>query len=80
MGAGVIYDGVCSACAEAAKHKRCMTVVKWWSEGVSGPEICRRLGWSRGYLSVEMYRMREAGYDLPYRNRGYSKHAKVVAP
>jgi hypothetical protein len=31
------------------------------------PEIRAAFGWTHGHLSVEMTRMRAAGWDLPHR-------------
>ena len=76
---GNTSDGVCLACRSAACHGRRMLIVTWWADGMSMPDICARLRWTRGALSVEMVRMRAAGYDLPYRYRGYPKHAKAAA-
>jgi hypothetical protein len=44
-------------------------IEEWWNEGLSMPEICDRLGWSVGHFAMEMNRLREAGYNLPYRYR-----------
>jgi DNA-binding CsgD family transcriptional regulator len=39
----------------------------WWNEGLSMNEIADRLGWSRAHVQVELHKLRERGYHIPYR-------------
>ena len=55
----------CPGCTE----RRCQQIVKWWAEGRSMKEIEAELDWTHDRLSVELHRLRERGYDLPYRRR-----------
>lgn len=62
-------SGLCISCHEDRRDARARKIEKWWEEGLTGPEICTRLGWTKEHLAVEMHRMREMGYSLPYRYR-----------
>lgn len=42
-------------------------VAAMWRGGMTGTQIAERLGWSKGYVRVALNRLRERGYDLPYR-------------
>jgi len=48
-------------------HERAERIVEWWGGGLSLGEIAGRLGWSVSHLGQEFHRLRERGYDLPYR-------------
>lgn len=56
------------------QQQRRALVVVLWNAGAPITEICARLSWSRGHLSVEMDRMRREGYALPYRYRVRDGH------
>lgn len=55
----------CPGCTEVRRQR----IVALWAEGRSMREIEKELGCTHGHLSVEMFRMREQGYDLPHRYR-----------
>lgn len=60
--------GSCRAVVEAERvAERARQIEAWWSDGLTLREIAERLGWSIGHLKVELFRLREDGYDLPYR-------------
>lgn len=67
MGVGVPADGTCLACRVAVKEAVWRELQSLWAEGRSMPEIRAAFGWTHGHLSVEMTRMRAAGWDLPHR-------------
>lgn len=50
----------------AARERR-ERVVVLWRDGLTMLEICEVIGWTRNSLGGEISRMRQAGYDLPYR-------------
>jgi hypothetical protein len=62
-------DGLCQACHVRRKEHRYRMVQNMWLEGWSYPEICEAMGYSKGYLSLTMFRMRAEGWELPYRRR-----------
>jgi hypothetical protein len=70
------------SCPGCARKKR-KQIMSWWAEGLTMPEICELLGISKTQLAVDMVRMRELGYDLPYRyttgKRAGTKHPDQVA-
>jgi biotin operon repressor/ribosomal protein S14 len=51
-------------------HERGLRIVQWWAEGQTRAEIAAQLGWGTNHLSVELDRLRKAGYDLPKRPPG----------
>lgn len=57
----------CIACIEDEADRVRRQIVAWWNEGLPIREICQRLNWTNGHFSVVAHRMRELGYDLPYR-------------
>lgn len=59
--------GLCLPCHEDRVDSRARQIERWWGEGLKLKEIAAKLGWSEGHLSVEMHKLREKGYDLPYR-------------
>lgn len=62
-------SGPCKHCREESRHSSGLLVETLWREGRSYPEICTRMGWSKGHLAHEMHHLRAEGYDLPYRYR-----------
>lgn len=58
---------LCSACRSRQRNERCERIVAWWAEGLSLREIARRLGWTTNHVNAEFGRMRNEGFDLPYR-------------
>lgn len=58
-------------------------IVEWWAAGRTLAQISEALGWTKNHLSVEIARMRDAGYSLPYRykprTREHFKHPEQVA-
>lgn len=71
MGSSAVSKGhaSCAGCVQAAADLKRQIVTEMWARGARMPEICAALGWSIGRLSMEMHRMRELGYALPYRSR-----------
>lgn len=65
----------------AARHaERDRLIEAWWNEGLSRREIADRLGWTFGHVQVEVCRLRERGYSLPYRYAlRHPKHPEQVA-
>ena len=59
--------GVCKPCHQDEADAKAREVERLWAAGLSHPEICARLGWSKGHLGAEIHRLRSLGYDLPYR-------------
>ena len=51
----------------AQKQANWETVQRLWKEGKTMGQICKELDWSISLLSVQMVRMRDEGWDLPYR-------------
>jgi NMD protein affecting ribosome stability and mRNA decay len=66
---------LCLACARerdsAGRIERRDQIEVWWCQGLTMRQIAAQLGWDKNGLSWEMNTMRKAGYDLPYRRRGY---------
>ena len=62
----------CHACHVRTKEHRYRMVQNMWLEGWTYPEICEALGYSKGYLSLTINRMRQEGWELPYRRRRLS--------
>lgn len=61
---------VCHVFSEAERVEvRAHKIEEWWSEGLTLLEIADKLGWSKGHVSMEMHRLREQGYELPYRHQ-----------
>lgn len=58
---------LCQPCHEDEVDRRARQIERWWAEGLTMAGICERLGWTMGHLAVEFHRLREKGYDLPYR-------------
>lgn len=52
----------------AARARREL-VVERWARGDSLLMIAEEFGFTRGYVAVEICRMRGLGYDLPYRRK-----------
>ena len=51
----------------AAKQAKGELVQKMWKEGRTSREIREQVGWATSQLTMQMSRMRDAGWDLPYR-------------
>jgi hypothetical protein len=48
-------------------RKRAARIEGWWRKGLTMAQIAEKLGWSTDQLSMEFFRLRKAGHDLPYR-------------
>lgn len=78
LGEGSAWKGRkrCVTCFEARDAERvdarARKIVAWWAAGRTLAQIRDSLDWSPERLSVEFHRLRELGYDLPYR---YKHHA-----
>jgi hypothetical protein len=63
----------CRTCYELRRaevvDERARRIVEWWAEGLTLKEIATKLGWTLGHIAQEFDRLREKGYDLPYRYR-----------
>jgi transposase len=72
-----IYDGSsCRGCKDIRREE----IVRRWAEGWTTKAIAESLGITLGFMKVEMVRMREEGYDLPYRHvYAQPKHPELVA-
>ena len=51
----------------AQKQANWERVQKLWLNGDTYGQIAKQLGWSKSQLSVQMTRMRNEGWDMPYR-------------
>lgn len=60
---------LCEGCRTDQVEARRRQIETWWAGGLSLREVADELGWTLPRLSVEVHRMREYGYDLPYRNQ-----------
>lgn len=84
MGVGVRWNGICQTCRSNNPHlhgtmiEQGRLVEKWWAEGLLMPEICARLGKSKGWLGGMMDKWRALGFDLPYRYGGDRKFKDQV--
>lgn len=58
---------ICRACVVRGKEAKREEIQQLWLSGASLRQIRAELGITRGYLAVEIHRMREEGWDLPYR-------------
>jgi hypothetical protein len=61
------HHTLCRGCFDAYRARRWEKIEGLWNAGHSFSEICAEMGMAKGYLSNDMFRMREAGRDLPYR-------------
>ena len=52
---------------EAARLARWELIQTLWNEGTPSSVIREQLGWSEGQLGNQISRMRDAGWDRPYR-------------
>lgn len=71
----------CLACHTAASERerteRRIRIAALWAEGLSMAQIASEMGRaSKASVSVEMQRMRAAGWELPYRQAGPRKGGK----
>lgn len=78
MGIGYDVDGTCSACQTAAKEEKWAELERLWAAGTKFIDVAAAMGWTKGHLSGEFARMREAGRDLPYRYRN-TKRQRAAA-
>ena len=60
------------------RDARWALVQRRWKEGRSHREVRLELGWSQSQLSVQMKRMRDAGWVLPYRYSEARRSASKV--
>ncbi len=60
---------LCRTCISADADRVARQIEGWWTDGISSPEIQRRLGWTKGHLARQIHLLREKGYELPYRYR-----------
>lgn len=73
MGEGSKWRGgrLCADCLETSREARrdeaAADIERLWAEGISMREMAERLGYSAGFMSVKINRLRRAGYRLPYR-------------
>ena len=58
---------VCASCLADQVRQRRERTVELWRDGVTLREIADQLGWTVGHLAGEIHRMRETGWDLPFR-------------
>jgi transposase len=76
---------LCEGCRADEVDRRARQIEKWWAEGLPIWEIAEELGWSEVHAGVEIVRLREKGYKLPYRRAvhttrsGEPKHPEQVA-
>lgn len=59
--------GLCLTCVIARKEERWRAIQSMWAAGRTCREIAEALDRSRGYVASEMWRMRDAGWDLAHR-------------
>jgi transposase len=67
----------CPGCAQEKRER----IAELWHQGASTTQIAAEIGTTAGTVRVEIARMREDGWDLPYRRpqaKG-SKHPELVA-
>lgn len=62
-------SSLCAECRSEDVHRRALQIEEWWAEGLTCPEIMQRLGWSKGHISIEINRLRNCGYNPPYRRK-----------
>jgi hypothetical protein len=77
-GCGALMDRsstVCRNCYiaghERERHERWARVAELWADGLSLKEIALAVGKKPAGLESDMTRMRNAGWDLPYRRKGW---------
>jgi transposase len=72
---------LCEGCRADEIERRARQIAAWWSEGLTLREIAKRLEWTINHVQVEIVRLREKGYDLPYRHslNGKAKFPEQVA-
>ena len=58
---------VCAGCLSDQVRQRRERTAELWRDGATMREIADWLGWTKAHLAGEMHRMREAGWDLPFR-------------
>lgn len=60
---------ICKRCIQDDVDSRGKQIERWWAEGLTLGEIAERLGWTEKHVGSELHRLREKGYELPYRYR-----------
>jgi len=72
---------LCEECRADEIDRRARQIEGLWAEGLPLKEIADRLGWTLDRLAYEMHRLREKGYELPYRYdlNGNAKFPEQVA-
>lgn len=77
-GIGTAHSGVqfCKACylarQAAATQPKAREFERLWNEGKTLRQIGEAMGMSRSSACGFLWKYRDAGYDLPYRNRTYA--------
>jgi transposase len=74
--------GICASCHQAISKERDRRLEALWLAGKSSREIAVEFGWTPERVSVEVWRLRAAGYRIPYRQRraaGYKFPEQQVA-
>lgn len=70
MGVGTRDDGVCDGCRASQAEARRERIAAMWTAGLSLAAIAADLGTSADCTHVEICRMRDDGWSLPYRRLG----------
>lgn len=63
---------------DAQVRARRSEVARLWREGLTAPEIAKRLGASRATVSMDIHHLRQSGVDLP-RRKSHPVDARVKA-
>lgn len=66
---------VCMGCKRRTARLRRERIVNQWNRGVPVREIAAELGSTEKSIAVEIVRLRNLGYDLPYRHQPRQKSA-----
>jgi hypothetical protein len=75
---------LCATCEREVKHERWLAkaqeVERLWAEGLKIREIAERFDSTPGSMQVTIARLREQGFNLPYRHRHTQyKHPELAA-
>lgn len=57
----------CQLCRREDRHERAERIERWWAEGLTLRQIAAKLEWTTNHAGVEVRKLREMGYDLPFR-------------